>query len=536
LTTAPSKYATPLAGSRPTVALWVAICAGAGLRFAGLGQKSLWIDELASLVTATPHLGEIPAQALRNNAFEPPLYFWLLHLVNGLLGSSEISLRLLSALAGSVTIPIMWALTRELTKNDRIATLTALLLAVNPLHLWYSQEARPYALLLCLGSGALLCLSRALHDDHKGWWAGFVVFSALAMLSHATGVLFPMIGGFWALHSRGLRVVPRLALAAAGTLFLTSPFLVMLVSAVRHATGTGSPPRPLTGLELPYTILTFVGGYSFGPPVREIQDLGWRIAVTNHWLQTGLVALLLLCFIILVARARHSPMFALAILFLVPLAATLVGSLITTKAYNVRYTLPALLGFLALVSEALDRLPALDRRVALCAVAGLFCWADIQWFTSSPYWKEDSRAAAACLTKQLPPGSTVAVSHGYVRSLLQHYTPRAADFRFVVVDPSATPSGSAPRALAIARLDLLPATTEELVRSFRTQVGDPIRIGWSRGYRLYFASDSRLMTLDALCRQSDFAGRASKLAAGAAHHSTRSDMPHTRRGPARPVD
>ena len=56
---------------------------------------------------------------------------------------------------------------------------------------------------------------RALQNDQKGCWAGFVICSAVDTLTHVTGVLFPLTGGFWALHSQDSRVLPRLALAAA---------------------------------------------------------------------------------------------------------------------------------------------------------------------------------------------------------------------------------------------------------------------------------------------------------------------------------
>ena len=72
---------------------------------------------------------------------------------------SETSLRLVSAVAGTLTIPVAWLLIRELTRSRAVALLSTALLAVNPLHIWYSQEARAYALLvLTLGTSALLFL------------------------------------------------------------------------------------------------------------------------------------------------------------------------------------------------------------------------------------------------------------------------------------------------------------------------------------------------------------------------------------------
>jgi len=487
----------------PIVATGIA----AGLRAWHLGGNSLWADEFASLLTALHPMGQIPAAALHNDAFEPPVYFWLLHGIIRVAGQSEWALRLLSALAGTLTVPIVWLLLRDLSRSVVVATTSALLLATNPLHIWYSQEGRPYALMVCVGSLALLCLTRALAQDKKGWWAAFVVLSALAILVHVTGVVYPLIGCIWALRARGTRVLARLTVGMAGTFLLILPFLLTFYSAVRHATGTGGPQRPLTGLELPYSILTFVAGYSFGPPVREIQDLGWRSAVAHHWPQTALVGLLLLWLTVLIVRGRRGPKLELAILLLAPLIATLLGSAITTKAYNVRYTLPALVGFLGLSSLALGTLRSPARWVGLGIVLGVFAWSDIQWFTSPGYWKEDSRAAARCLSHQLPTGSTVLVAPAYMRGLLAHYTPEAAGLRIVAVSDAREIHRSRSKALAVTRSYHLPVAEEELVRAFQAQIGDSIRMAREVGYRLYFAPPFSAEAPGSPCRLGEVGSR-----------------------------
>ena len=486
--------------------LWLSLFLAAGLRFWHLGQQSLWVDEFASLLTALPSMAEIPVQALRNDAFEPPLYFWLLHGVIRIAGSSEWALRLLSALAGTATIPVVWLLIRDVTRRPRIADTTALLLATNPLHLWYSQEARPYALLVLFGSTALLCLMRALDRDTRGWWIGFVAFSAAAILTHVTGVVYPLIGGLWALHTRGVRVLGRLAFAATGTFVLTLPFLIMLTGAVGHAKGTGSPQRPFTGLELPYSVFTFLAGYSFGPPVRELQDLGWRVALANHPAQTVLVGVTILWLITLLLRNGRLPIIPVGLLFVVPLAAATAGSLLTTKAYNVRYVLPALVGGLGLAAIALERLTHRGHRLALVVMLGIFLWSDAQWFWSASYWKDDSRAAAACLAAVLPPGSTVAVAPSYMRPVVAHYMPGASGIRAVGVNDVAGLERSDADALAVTRAFHVAAPVAKLVRSLEARSGRSASLGRVVGYRLYFVQEVSRTVAGADCQVSVLSG------------------------------
>lgn len=479
----------------------LAVTIAAILRLWHLGYQSLWVDESASLTTALAPLTQIPAQALRNDAFEPPLYFWLLHGVVKAAGFSEWSLRSLSAIAGILTVPIIWLLVRDLTRVPLIAHTAALLLATNPLHIWYSQEARPYALLVLLGTSALLCVTRALRHEAMVWWLGFSALSALAILTHVTGVVFPVVGGLWALHARGTRVLRQLGLTAAGTFALILPFLIDLATAVRHAGGTGSPQRSLTGLEVPYSLFTFIGGYSFGPPVREIQDLGARAAIANHPIETALVFATLLWLTVQVLRVRLA-IFPLAAVLVVPLAAAVIGSLLTTKAYNVRYVLPGLVGFLGLIAVALGRLDRTAQRLGVAAMLGLFLWADAQWFFSPSYGKEDSRGAARCLVRRLPAGSTVAVAPPYMRYLLEHYTSQAAGLRFVGVVDSGELEHTRPAALAVSRLYHVPGMENELAGAFRRQAGGRSRSLQVVGYRLYLAPVSSSRAGDAACRLS----------------------------------
>jgi hypothetical protein len=112
------------------------------------------------------------------------------------------------------------------------------------------------------------------------------------------------------------------------------------------------------------------------------------------------------------------------VVFLVPLVLAVAGSLMTTKSFSVRYALPALLGFVPLTAIVLTRLPFPAWRVGTGALVALWLWADVQWFTTPAYWKEDSRAVAACLNQVLPPGATILVAPPYMAPVLGHYVTR----------------------------------------------------------------------------------------------------------------
>lgn len=133
-----------------TTLLSAILIVGGLLRFVALGRWSLWTDELYNLglmpVSASLAQG-IPADQ------HPSLYYLILELVLKI-GRSEWLMRLPSALAGFLTIPIMWRIGVAL-KRPNLGLLAAALLALAPLHVWYSREARMYALAMLFWTAAV---------------------------------------------------------------------------------------------------------------------------------------------------------------------------------------------------------------------------------------------------------------------------------------------------------------------------------------------------------------------------------------------
>jgi hypothetical protein len=164
------------------------------LRLPTLGLQSFWYDEaftpvhvLHPSLTATLH-------SIVHTENSPPLWYLTAWLDSRVLGTGEVALRLPSALAGIATVPVAWAIGRELG-GSRAANLCALLVAVNPLFVWYSQEARVYGLFVLTAALAMLCFARALREPTTGRMALFALTGALAMLTHyfAVFLLIPMV-------------------------------------------------------------------------------------------------------------------------------------------------------------------------------------------------------------------------------------------------------------------------------------------------------------------------------------------------------
>jgi len=114
------------------------------LRLVNLNQ-SLWLDETVQAITSKgPFLGLFTE--LRGD-FHPPLYHFLMWVWVHMFGNGEIMMRLPSVFLGTATIYVLYLIAQKLlTKKSKWPLIVALFLATAPFHIYYSQEARTYAL------------------------------------------------------------------------------------------------------------------------------------------------------------------------------------------------------------------------------------------------------------------------------------------------------------------------------------------------------------------------------------------------------
>lgn len=114
------------------------------LRVISLNQ-SLWLDEAINVLATQKFsfLGMITDYAKAD--FHPPGFFIILWLWTHLFGIGEIFVRIPSVIFGLLSVYLIYLLGRKV-HSKYLGLLAALLLAVNPLHIYYSQEARMYAL------------------------------------------------------------------------------------------------------------------------------------------------------------------------------------------------------------------------------------------------------------------------------------------------------------------------------------------------------------------------------------------------------
>ena len=123
--------------------------AGAVLRVYDLGDKALWLDESNIFWMSQGTLPEIVENNTSNNS-APPLFVLLIAAVLRL-GTSEFALRAIPCVAGIALIPTVYLLARRyLDKPWALAA--AILVAISPTQVIYSQQVREYSLAALLAA------------------------------------------------------------------------------------------------------------------------------------------------------------------------------------------------------------------------------------------------------------------------------------------------------------------------------------------------------------------------------------------------
>lgn len=158
--------------------------AGAVLRVAVAGEP-LFADELSTYWIVTDHdFGGVLSTVHSNAEITPPLYFALSWITTGIDPAPEM-VRAPSLVAGTATIPLVYLLGARTVGRPAALTATALT-ALSPFMVYYSAEARAYALVMGLVVLSTLAMLLAVDDGRRRWWALYAASSCAAMYSHYT--------------------------------------------------------------------------------------------------------------------------------------------------------------------------------------------------------------------------------------------------------------------------------------------------------------------------------------------------------------
>ncbi|HYO77990.1 MAG TPA: hypothetical protein VE010_16140 [Thermoanaerobaculia bacterium] len=396
--------------------LAAAIAIAAFLRLDALGDASYWLDEILH-------------QQLMMQFAALPWWRWLgcLHeehaglyyatqLATRLVGTDEGAGRLAAALFGIATVPVTWMLVRFLgvhrVGGALAAGVAAILLAVSPLHVYYSREARSYGLLTLLAASLALVLLRG-----RSLAAVCALLAAMLYTSavSATIVIAAMVvAALCAIASTERR---RFDALAAGCCALTLP-LFRVVYASRPVEETSWPGFPPFDTELALSMVRAFSASAFSEDVA-----GRAVIAMLLFAVAGALAL---------ARTARRDAIVLIGMTLMPVAVSIAALKVLDHFFTIRYVMPAVFGYVALVAigiVAVAQLVAFPLRrwrapaaAAIAAVITIVTAAQL-WrpARTEPVRKLDWRAIAAVLAQHGRPEDIVLTAEPWSDVSLRYY-------------------------------------------------------------------------------------------------------------------
>lgn len=412
--------------SARTAALITILGLAAVLRVWGLEAQSLSMDEVYELAVAR----QSPGAIITTPDGLPPLYHLLLHWWTPWFGG-DASARWLSVTVGVLTVAALYKLGTQVA-GTTVGMVGAALLAIAPIHVYYSQEARAYGLSFLWAVLAVWLFLRARDSDATREWVGFAVVCSLGLYTHYYFSL--LLPGFLLavlLERRPRRPARRMLLTYAILALASLPWLWLALSDLSAQRAEPVPP-PFRLASLGYTFFTFLAGYSIGPSLRELHTLSPGLAVRQvlPWaLPLGLAAAYLGYLPLTDCDWRRRALRLLTVVA-VPLALCGLLGMLLTVGYRVRYVSWAAAPLFTLFAMGVMRgWGKWQTSVATAVLVGVSLIAIYRRHAEPQYMTEDSRGAAGWIAANVGPSDPIFVSANYMAGPLTYYLGHRRELR-----------------------------------------------------------------------------------------------------------
>ena len=291
-----------------------------------------------------------------------------------------------------------------------VGTLAALLLAINPVHIWLSQDARMYSLLVMLAIANMLVFWQALHTKQRRYWLALLILNIAIFNLHYFGLWLPVIQFIIILSNFG-RYLTRfrwwVAVQFGAGLFLL-PWLYMLSTREAQTFGIGFLNKPNLW-DLPLTLWNFALGISATAvmPLVAIALLLYGVAVL-YALRRG-------------DRKVRQGQIVLFVWVFVPLVLVWIISQ-RRSFYADRYLSFIIPGFLLLVIFGISRIkqPLMQNLLSLGLVLGSF-YGLITTYADPVFFKDDWRGTIQHIQKNEEPGDVILLYTTHIRFPFSYY-------------------------------------------------------------------------------------------------------------------
>lgn len=368
-----------------------------GLRVYALDSASLWYDEALTFMRVQDGVVETIRITLGRNT-QLPLYFVLLAVFPN---DTDVTLRYPSVLAGLLGVAAVIGITRRLYGSPRKALWAGALIAANPLLIWLSRTARPYALLfvlLLLASYSFLVLLRK--PDSKSNLILFTLSSMAAYATHYFALVLPMAQyitlGFMLTQRKAFRrwftaqVIAGIPLLIWFALLTQRESVRLAIEWIREPT-LSDIPLTLWNLTVGYTgeyhLLLWPGF------IASIVGIGAGVYFAiRHW-------------------KTERPNLYWSILISAPLAVVFIVSITFRPVYEDRYLIFMIVGLVFLIVAGWERLSPKMANIALGLIVVSGALHTLASLYTGDHIREDWKGAAAFIQAAQGPQDGILVDN-----------------------------------------------------------------------------------------------------------------------------
>jgi phosphate/sulfate permease len=388
------------------------------VRAIDLNGPSLFVDEFSEITLAKAS----PTAIIWANDSAPPLFPLVLKTWMQA-WNSDASARWFSVACGLASILCVYAIGARLV-NNATGLAAAFILALMPMHVYYSQFVRCYSLLFLLVALDLWLLLRAAQLNRARDLVVFALFAILGAYTHYYFVIFLATSVVLALITNpSLRRSWKPYAAYAAIALAMLPFIWLLPGDLEFQKGLRDP-RPVNVATFGYTYFSPFNGYTLGPSSAELQTITSTQAIraAAPWLAAvGIIVLILGYEGVRQLRINRS-LLATATLTILPVAILGLLSIAGGLNYNVRFITWIMLAIAVLLGAGLAA--NWHRRHVQFAVAAFVLLSSVAFYNRhwvARYEHEDLRDAAAYIQANATAGDTIYVVSDYLSDLTRYY-------------------------------------------------------------------------------------------------------------------
>jgi len=399
---------------KENILLFIIVLSGAFLRIYDLDTESLWLDEGISILWGNMSPSHVVEQAALD--VHPPLYFLILHYWITLFGDSAFSVRLLSAIIGIISLFMIFRIGSSLFGSEA-GLLSALIMAISEFHIWYSQDARPYSLLVLMSLLSVYTFIQLHRRRTRRDSIGYIISSSLLIYTHYFGFFIVIAQNIFSctlfflkkerialditrwFRLQGLLLIPYLPWS--GTV------LKQLLKISREATDNVSWIAVPSFHTLRDSLKIFAGSYELMYLYLTFAVLALAGYKKKHGSQEG-------CF------SNATSLYLLMLWFTIPIILPGIISFIFKPIYETRYAIAASLAFYIITAQGIHRIRNRFFKSVIVVLIIVFSSANV-WKYYERVDKQQWREVAGYIENNAQKGDFIIFMPGYTGPLIFNY-------------------------------------------------------------------------------------------------------------------